>query len=68
MRDREIEEDLEGGSFLDDPRLKDMYLSKTPKERREMARYFHEMNLVGGRMTAKDKKKLYDKYFAKSNR
>ena len=24
---------------------------------------FHEMNLVGGRMTAKDKKKLYDKYF-----
>ena len=31
MRD-EIAEDLAGGSFLDDPRLKDLYLSKTPKE------------------------------------
>ena len=61
MRD-EIEEDLAGGSFLDDPRLKDLYLSKTPKERREMAGYFHELNLVG-RMTAKEKKKEYDKYF-----
>lgn len=61
MRD-EIEEDLAGGSFLDDPRLKDLYLSKTPKERREMAGYFHELNLIG-RMTAKEKKKEYDKYF-----
>lgn len=63
MRDSEIEEDLAGGSFLDDPRLKDLYLSKTPKERREMARWFHETNLYGRKLTAKERKAEYDKYF-----
>ena len=47
MKDSEIEEDLAGGSFLDDPRLKDLYLSKSPKDRREMARYFHERRVLG---------------------
>ena len=63
MRDRETEEEVSGGGFLDDPRLRDSYLSKTPKERREMAKFFHEMNLVGRRRTAKEKQELYDKYF-----
>lgn len=64
MRDREAEEELSGGSFMDDPRLRDMYLSMTPSERRSMAGHFHRMNMItGGRMSAKDKKKLYDRYF-----
>ena len=64
MRDRETEEEMSGGSFMDDPRLHDMYLSLTPRERRSMAEYFHRMNiLTGGKMSAKEKKKLYDDYF-----
>ena len=63
MSDRETEEEFSGGSFLDDPRLRESYLSKTPKERREMAKFFHERNLSGGRRTAKEKQEIYDKYF-----
>ena len=63
MSDSEIDEDLACGSFLDDPRLKTSYLSKTPKERREMADYFHERRLLGLDRTAKDRKEAYDEYF-----
>lgn len=63
MRDREIEDELSGGGFLDDPRLRDAYLSKTPRERREMAKFFHEMNLIGTRKTRKEKQELYDRFF-----
>ena len=63
MRDTEIDEDLADGSFLDDPRLKTIYLSKTPKERREMAAYFSERRLLGLDGTAEKRKKAYDQYF-----
>ena len=63
MRDSEIEEDLAGGSFLDDPRMKTIYLSKTPKERREMAEYFSDRRLLGLDGTPEKRKEAYDQFF-----
>ena len=63
MRDSEYEEDLANGSFLDDPRLRDCYLSKSPKERRAMAGYFHERRVLGLDKTAKERKEAYDQFF-----
>ena len=63
MSDSEVEEDLAGGSFLDDPRLKEIYLSKSPEGRREMAMYFRERRVLGLDKTAKERKKAYDQVF-----
>ena len=63
MRDSEIEEDLAGGSFLDDPRLKEIYLSKSSKDRREMAMHFRERRALGLDTTAEERKQAYDHYF-----
>lgn len=63
MRSRKTDDDMSYGSFMDDPRLRDAYLSKTPSERREMAKHFHHMNMIGGTSSAKARKKMYDDYF-----